>query len=185
MYTIKAMNSSPGYANQTMEQNADVQSEVVFLYTHMSIKGTIKRALDRVRRRATSLIELNVYLRHRRVLGSHHAGIKSVSIDEIVGSEGKSEDFDRSFNARYDRTRTRWMNIAKARLVGRELPPVELIQIERSYFVRDGHHRISVAKALGEDYIDAQVTQWDAEPAAEEITISCFAPKVLLAGQCV
>lgn len=185
MHTIKAMNSSPGYANQTMEQNADVQSEVVFLYTSMSIKGTIKRALDLLRQRATSLIQLNVFLRNRRVLGSHHAGIKSVSIDEIVGSEGKSEDFDRSFNARYDRTRTRWMNIAKARLAGRELPPVELIQIERSYFVRDGHHRISVAKALGENYIDAQVTQWEVEPAAEEITLSCVAPEVQLAGQCV
>jgi hypothetical protein len=184
MYTINATNSVPGYANQTMERNADVQSQVVFLYTSMSIKTTIKRAVDLLRRRATSLIELHVYLHDRRVLGSHYTGIKSVSIDEIIGSEGKSEDFDRSFNANHDRTRTRWMNVAKARLVGRELPPVELIQIENRYFVRDGHHRISVARALGENYIDAEVTQWEVEPLAEEITISCVAPKVLLAGHC-
>ncbi len=136
-------------------------------------------------RRPACLIELNEFLRDKRILGSNHTGIMSVSIDQIRGSEGRSEDFDRAFNARHDRTRTRWMNIAKARLAGKELRPVELIQIEGNYFVRDGHHRISVAKALGEKYVDAEVTQWEVEPTGEEIAISCVAPKVLLAGQCV
>lgn len=176
MYTINATNSAPGFAGQAMENNADLQSETVFLYTSMSIKGTVKRAIDLLRRRPASLIEMNDFLRDKRVLGSHHAGIKSVSVDQIRGSEGRSGDFDRAFNARHDRTRTRWMNIAKARLAGRELPPAELIQIEKSYFVRDGHHRISVAKALGEKYIDAEVTQWEVEPVAEEITLKRVYP---------
>jgi hypothetical protein len=50
------------------------------------------------------------------------------------------------------------LNIAKLRLEGRPLPPVELIQVGDSYFVRDGHHRISVARAFGQTAIDAQVT---------------------------
>ena len=143
-----------------------MESEMVFLYTSMSINGTFKRAVDVLKRQAPGLIELRAYLGDRRVLGRHYDGIKSVSIEEIVGSEGKSEDFDRSFNPRQDRTRTRWLNIAKARLADRELPPVELIQVGDSYFVRDGHHRISVARALGENYIDAEVTQWQIEPLA-------------------
>lgn len=167
MHTVNTANSALGYPSQTMERNADVQSQVVFLYSSMSIQGTFKRAVDVLKRRATSLIGLHVYLGDRRVLGSHYARMKSVSIDAIIGSEGKSEDFNRSFNAKYDRTRTRWMNIAKARLAGRELPPVELIQVDNSYSVRDGHHRISVARALGENYIDAEVRQWDVEPLAE------------------
>jgi ParB-like chromosome segregation protein Spo0J len=40
------------------------------------------------------------------------------------------------------------------------LPPVELIQVD-GFFVQDGHHRISVAKALGEDYVDAEVIDLD------------------------
>ncbi|HEY3310826.1 MAG TPA: hypothetical protein VGK00_04225 [Anaerolineales bacterium] len=44
------------------------------------------------------------------------------------------------------------------KLNGRELPPVELIQVENIYYVRDGHHRISVSRSLGQDFIDAEVT---------------------------
>jgi hypothetical protein len=41
------------------------------------------------------------------------------------------------------------------------LPPVELIQVGDVYFVRDGHHRISVARMMGQDSIDAEVTVWE------------------------
>jgi hypothetical protein len=77
------------------------------------------------------------------------------------------------------------LNVARARLAGRELPPVELIQIGEAFFVRDGHHRISVARALGEKYMDAEVTKWEVQPLVQEISISCKAPRLLLAGQCV
>jgi hypothetical protein len=51
--------------------------------------------------------------------------------------------------------------IAAAWELGRELPPVELVQIGDFYFVRDGHHRISVARAMGQEHIEAEVTVWD------------------------
>jgi hypothetical protein len=57
-----------------------------------------------------------------------------------------------------ERSRTRWMGIALEKLPGRDLPPVELIQIGDSYYVRDGHHRISVSRAMGQDFIDAEIT---------------------------
>jgi len=53
------------------------------------------------------------------------------------------------------------MGIAAARQMGRTLPPVELIQIGDLYFVRDGHHRISVARGMGQEHIDAEVTVWE------------------------
>jgi hypothetical protein len=67
------------------------------------------------------------------------------------------EDFDDTFYPRHERMRSRWLNVASLRLAGVALPPVELIHSGGIYFVRDGHHRISVAKALGEVYIDAEV----------------------------
>ena len=54
------------------------------------------------------------------------------------------------------------MSVTRAYLRGIGLPPVELIQIGEVYFVRDGHHRISVAAALGQQEIDAMVTVWHA-----------------------
>jgi len=51
--------------------------------------------------------------------------------------------------------------VATARQQGLELPPVDLIQVEDMYFVRDGHHRISVARTREESFVDAQVSIWD------------------------
>jgi hypothetical protein len=88
-----------------------------------------------------------------------------VQISKIKGSEGRSDDFDCDFNPIQTRTIHRWMSVATARYEGMSLPPVELIQVDEDYFVRDGHHRISVARAFGEVYIDAEVTVLELESA--------------------
>jgi hypothetical protein len=54
------------------------------------------------------------------------------------------------------------LRVATARLQDVKLPPVEVIRVGSDYFVRDGHHRISVAKAMHEQYIDAVVIEGDA-----------------------
>ncbi len=51
------------------------------------------------------------------------------------------------------------MRIAIARLTGETLPPVDLVKVGDFYFVRDGHHRISVARALGQQFVDAIVVK--------------------------
>ena len=56
-------------------------------------------------------------------------------------------------------TRSRWLSIAVARLNGQAMPAVELIKVGAAYAVRDGHHRISVARALGESFIEAEVVR--------------------------
>jgi|GEM_PF-2265006 len=88
------------------------------------------------------------------------AGLYSVPISQIRGSEGRSSYFDREFNPLYDRARGRWLNIARARQQGKVLPPVSLVRVSDVYFVMDGHHRISVARALGQGDIQARVTIW-------------------------
>ncbi|MEJ2352408.1 MAG: hypothetical protein P8Y03_21700 [Anaerolineales bacterium] len=114
-------------------------------------------------RNLAHLVDLGTFTRSVRVRSRHYVGVQSVKISSIKGSEGKVEDFDSVFNPMHERTRERWLNVAKARLSGGELPPIELIQVDRIYFVRDGHHRISVAKALGEEYIDAEVIKWEVQ----------------------
>ena len=87
----------------------------------------------------------------------HYAGTRSVPIRQIRGSESRGDDFDRDFNPVHERTAGRWMSVYLAWLDGVVLPPVELVQVGDAYYVRDGHHRISVAHSLGIDFIDAEV----------------------------
>ena len=91
------------------------------------------------------------------------AGRRTVPIAQIGGSEGRAGDFDRDFNPLQDYTRERWLGIAGARERGKALPPVSLVQVGDIYFVKDGHHRISVARALGQKAIEARVVMWQME----------------------
>lgn len=98
------------------------------------------------------------------VLGRHSIGLQEVALAAIVGSEARSDDFDRAFRPLRPHHFSRWLSIFVARESGVTLPPVKLIRIGKRYFVRDGHHRISVAKALGQMEIDASVTVWNLRP---------------------
>ena len=89
-----------------------------------------------------------------------HAGIRSVPISQIRGSESRCNDFDCNFNPLQGHTAGRWQSVVRARQQGKSLPPVELVQVGDVYFVRDGHHRISVAHAMGQRDIDAEVMVW-------------------------
>ena len=86
-------------------------------------------------------------------------GPKVVPLDEIVGTVDRTRDFDRNFRPTSGRVRSRWESIAAAMRRGEPMPPVDLLQIGEIYFVRDGHHRVSVARALGRTDIDAFVTE--------------------------
>lgn len=82
-----------------------------------------------------------------------------IPLTAIVGSvsDGRSREFDADFRPLQTRTRDRWISVAEARQRGRQLPPVELVEQSGNYFIVDGHHRISVAAAMGELHIDAVV----------------------------
>jgi hypothetical protein len=109
-------------------------------------------------RRCFCLRDLDEILHTCRVEASHYAGIKTVSIERIQGTQGKADEFDAEFNPIQERSRSRWIGVALEKLRGHDLPPVELVQIDDIYYVRDGHHRISVSRAMGQSYIEAEVT---------------------------
>ncbi len=86
-------------------------------------------------------------------------GLRVVALELIVGTVDRSRDFDRSFRPTSRRVRGRWEHIAAAVRRGEPMPPIDLLQIGEIYFVRDGHHRVSVAHALGHADINAFVTE--------------------------
>jgi hypothetical protein len=86
-------------------------------------------------------------------------GLQVVTLDSIVGTVDRSRDFDRNFRPTSASVRSRWEHIAAAARRGTPLPPIDLLRIGEIHFVRDGHHRVSVARALGWDDLDAYVTE--------------------------
>jgi hypothetical protein len=95
------------------------------------------------------------------VPGGRYAGLQEVALADIRGSEGRSREFDDEFYPRTTAARERWQRVASAWEAGVRLPPVLLIKLGDAYYVRDGHHRISVARALGQASIEAEVIEWD------------------------
>ena len=87
-------------------------------------------------------------------------GEQVIPLDQIKGSAnaGRAKDFDINFRPLNTHTRDRWLSVAAAQYQGAKLPSVILTQVGDVYYVEDGHHRISVAKALGEKKIVAKVT---------------------------
>lgn len=131
------------------------------LYQKSVLRGKLNSLLAALTGHSSQLADVSRLTGGQRVSNQRSLGAKVVRIAEIRASEDRSGDFDRSFNPLETHTKSRWLSIAVARLNGQAMPAVELIKIGDAYAVRDGHHRISVARALGEDYIDAQVTAWE------------------------
>jgi hypothetical protein len=86
-------------------------------------------------------------------------GLRVVALDAILGTVDRGRDFDRRFRPTSGRVRSRWERIATAMHRDEPLPPVDLLRVGEIHFVRDGHHRVSVARALGRVDIDAYVTE--------------------------
>lgn len=92
-----------------------------------------------------------------------YAGMQTVPIEKIVGSEGRYQDFDNHFLPRTNMLKARWARVDEAHLSDIVLPPIQLYEIGGLYFVRDGNHRVSVAKTQGVDFIDAEVISLKSE----------------------
>ena len=82
-------------------------------------------------------------------------GRVTVEVSRIIGSAGKHDWFDEVFMPLRAISRERWKRIDRAFRLGVELPPVILYSLGGSYFVKDGHHRVSVARFHGAEWIDA------------------------------
>ena len=122
-------------------------------------------------RRNAALPRLSDKVHHADVRASHTVGQRTIQVSQIIGTEGRSTDFDARFRPLQRHTRDRWYSVATAMIQGQSLPPIVVIQVGEHYFVRDGHHRVSVARALGQVDIEAKVTIWvlSEEPAGQAL----------------
>ncbi|NCF67987.1 MAG: hypothetical protein GWP61_18630 [Chloroflexi bacterium] len=149
-------------SNVSLSQQAighfDIRSYAAREFWRAYRKGWWSKIVSRLNGRNNELNSLSQANQDAISKSGSYAGIQTVAIGLIRGSEGRNEDFDIDFHPLKKHNRSRWIGILIARLQGVPLPPVELIQIGQEYFVRDGHHRISVASSLGQAQIDAHIT---------------------------
>ena len=115
---------------------------------------------SRLTGRSQDLLALKQVRAACTIQAERDGGVRTVPVNQICGSEGRSHYFDLDFNPLYDQSKGRWLSIAVAQQQGKALPLVSLIQVRDLYFVQDGHHRISVARARGQKAIEARVIVW-------------------------
>ena len=118
-------------------------------------RGAWRRLKARLTGRSAQLLHCPASGRQNE---KHASGtVQLIALDQIIGSEGRSHDFDDQFWPLTEHSRDRWLRIAIAMGTGKPLPPVQLIKSDNGYVVRDGHHRLSVARAFGQEVIEAEV----------------------------
>src|SRR5262250_2016231 len=91
--------------------------------------------------------------------GERKLGLQTIRLDTVVGTVDSRRDFDRHFRPTSGRVRERWERLALAQRRGESIPPIDVYRVGELHFVKDGHHRVSIAMATGQTTIDAYVTE--------------------------
>ncbi len=126
-------------------------------------QATLSRIVNLLTPQNEELLSLQEVRNVLRPKSETYRGLKTVPISRIVGSEGRYRDFNKSFLPKRDTLRPRWVRVDEAHYRDIILPAIQLYEIGGVYFVRDGNHRVSVARAQGVESIDAEVTSLSSE----------------------
>ncbi len=133
-------------------------------FSHAHRKALLGRIGARLRRDGASnrLLCFDEIRKIAGAAGRIYRGMRTVPVAQIGGSVGRCSEFDRDFMPARASVEERWKHIDRAFQRGEELPPVSLYKVGGFYFVLDGHHRISVGRYHGIEWIDAHVTEFGA-----------------------
>lgn len=104
-----------------------------------------------------TLLPYGEVTRRLRIRGQRYVGVEPIRVDRIVGSVDRTVDFDRLFRPRRRPLRDRLRALRRVFPDG-QIPAITVYEINGLYFVIDGHHRVSLARELQMDYVDAEVT---------------------------
>src|SRR5215831_14184295 len=122
-------------------------------------KAVFRELLALITGRDNQLLSFDQVASRLRVGGPIYRGVKTVRLEQIVGSVNRYHDFDRAFLPTQGFTADRWQRVSRAWYDDISLPPILLYQVGDIYFVVDGHHRVSVAREQGQEFIDAEVRE--------------------------
>lgn len=131
-------------------------------------KAYWERIIATLTREPDTLLPFDEARKRLRIRGERYRGFQTIPLRKIVGSVDRYADFNRHFLPNQHHTQERWTAIAQAQYEFRELPPIQVYQVGDVYFVRDGNHRVSVARKRRQEFIDAEVIECDVPISLDE-----------------
>jgi len=144
-----------------MDDNTNIETYTTAIqdFRRARSRANLKELLSRLTGEPTQLLSYEEVRKKLNLLASIERGLKDIPLDAIVGSVGRYTDFTRDFLPREEVSPERWarVKVIASGLTG--LPPIDVYLIGEAYFVRDGNHRVSVARQLGAKSIQAYVTE--------------------------
>ncbi len=128
-------------------------------FSRARFKAFLNRVWSVVSGRPNTLLSYDEVKEKLHIGGPIYRGMKTVRLDQIIGSLNRYHQFDRAFLPTQDETAGRWQRVNRAFYQEVSLPPVVLYKVGQVYFVVDGHHRVSVAREQGQEFIEAEVRE--------------------------
>ena len=122
-------------------------------------KASLKSAISQLTGEKIDLLSYDQVLKSLRLKGQVERGMKEIPLDKIIGSVGRYSDFTRDFLPRKESDSQRWASVKMATESMLGVPPIEVYKVGDYYFVRDGNHRVSIARSNGQRYIEAYITE--------------------------
>ncbi len=128
-------------------------------FSRARLKAFLNHVRSVVSGRPTTLLSYDEVKSALHIGGPIYRGVQTVRVDQIVGSLNRYHQFDRAFLPVEDRIGSRWQSVDRAFYQEISLPPVVLYKVGQVFFVVDGHHRVSVAREQGQEFIEAEVRE--------------------------
>jgi nucleotide-binding universal stress UspA family protein len=128
-------------------------------YRRARQQAILKDLLSRFTGETTQLLSFDAVRHSLRAQNSSERGLMDIPLDSIIGSVNRYDDFTRDFLPKENVIPDRWarVDLAFSKVAG--VPPIEVYKIDEVYFVKDGNHRVSVARQIGAKSIQAYVTE--------------------------
>jgi hypothetical protein len=145
-------------ARDTGFPRADVENDFMRARRHQAMSRLVQK-LTREPDDVNMILPFNEVIEAVGMEGERNLGLQTITLDTVVGSVDSLRDFDRRFRPTSARVRERWERMALAQRRGVSMPPIDVYRVGSLHFVRDGHHRVSIAIATGQTMIDAYVTE--------------------------
>jgi hypothetical protein len=139
--------------------SALVRNKADSAFTQLRRRAFFQRVLDFLTGHSgPGLLSFDEVRDKLQIRGQHYVGLETIPLNRIIGSEGRYREFNRAFLPTREHIRERWKRVYQA-AHEQGLPAIEVYRVGEAYFVRDGHHRISVLKELGATTVEAYVTE--------------------------
>jgi len=151
-------------------QEAEARHLSDLAFSRAKYKGFMQELKFLVARKKSRLLSFDEVKEKLELWHVKEKGLQSVPINSIIGSQGRYRNFTRNFLPLEENLRTRWKQVEAAVSSGRDLPPVQLYKVCNAYFVKDGHHRISVAKTKNKRTIEAQIFEYECDVCLDDAT---------------